>query len=224
MPLTVPQIIRLAREIDEQWNIEELKLFTSDNLGINLDNIAPEGGLKDRAIQLIASLNTNRPRPRDREFLEKLRICPNARLRQVADELLTPNFFAPNDDPHDAIMLGEYAFVDRAELRTKLRDFTSPSHYTTRVLVVRGLEPCGKSYSWQFLSQRQARARHHPGAPASDLKTARPSCSVHVESAPRTRADKGSRQPLSFQFRSTSLFRRTAHPPDPREKTGLGGV
>lgn len=151
MPLTGAQIIRLAREIDQQWDIPTLKLFTSDNLGVDLDNIAPDGSLKDRAIKLITILNTNRP-PRDGELLEKLKICSNAALRQVAGELLTPHFFAPNDDPHDAIMLGEYAFVDRGELREKLRAFTSPSHYTTRVLVVRGLEPCGKSYSWHFIS------------------------------------------------------------------------
>jgi len=42
----------------------------------------------------------------------------------------------------------------------------------------------------QLPQQRQARVRHHPGAPASDFKTARPSCSVHVESAPRTRSDR----------------------------------
>lgn len=65
--------------------------------------------------------------------------------------MLTPGFFAPNKDAHDAILLGRTAFVARASLRQQLREFTNPSAYTTRVLVVRGSEPGGKSYSWEFL-------------------------------------------------------------------------
>jgi hypothetical protein len=151
MPLTGAQIKRLADELDRQWDLPTLKLFTSDHLDVNLDNLTPDGSLKERAVKLITYLNSQLP-PRDRELLEKLRVRQNTPLRNVANELLKPPFFAPrSDDPHDAIVLGRAAFVDRAQLREKLREFTNPSPNTTRVLIIRGDEPCGKSYSWAFL-------------------------------------------------------------------------
>jgi hypothetical protein len=149
--MTGAQINRLADELDRQWDIPALRLFASDHLDLSLDNLAPEGGLKERAVKLITYLNSRLP-PRDRELLEGLRDRQNARLRDVANDLLKPPFFSPrNDDPHHAIVLGRAAFVDRAELREKLREFTNPSANTTRVLITRGDEPCGKSYSWAFL-------------------------------------------------------------------------
>lgn len=69
----------------------------------------------------------------------------------MAADLLRPGFLSPTVNPLDAIVLGETAFIDRAPLRTRLKKFINPSLYTTRVLIVRGEEPCGKSYSWQFL-------------------------------------------------------------------------
>lgn len=150
MPLTGAQITRLANELAKEWDIPTLNLFASDYLDINLDKLTLGSELKERAFKLITMLNSQLP-PRDGEMLEKLRVCHNARLRNVAIELLTPLFFSPTEDPHDAIVLGKTVFVDRAELRQKLREFTSPSPYTTRVLIIRGDEPCGKSYSWSFL-------------------------------------------------------------------------
>jgi hypothetical protein len=83
--------------------------------------------------------------------LEELRRRGNAKLKEVANELLKPTFYSPTGDPHDAIVLGRTAFVDRANLRQVVHDFTNPSPFTTRVLIVRGDQPCGKSYSWEFL-------------------------------------------------------------------------
>jgi hypothetical protein len=150
MPLTSRQITLLVDELDQQWDLATLRRFASDYLTLQLDNLAPAGSLKQRALELVNHVNSQLP-PRDRELLEQLRLHGNARLRQVAGELLTPAFFSPSNDPHDAILLGRAAFVDRERLRTVLRDFTNPSVYTTRVLVIRGEVPCGKSYSWEFL-------------------------------------------------------------------------
>lgn len=144
------QIAQLADALDREWNVNELALFASDYWEIKLDNLAPGAGLKELAVKLITKLNTGRPL-RDRELLERLRDRGNAALRELANELLYPPFFSPTDDPHDAIVLGRAAFVDRKRLRENLREFTNPNDNSTRVLIIRGDEPCGKSYSWSFL-------------------------------------------------------------------------
>jgi len=119
-------------------------------MNYNLNNEAPAGSMKERAMVFINAMNSALP-PRDRELLENLRIYGNARLRSIADEQLTPKFISPTGLPHDAVLLGRTAFVDRSTLRGILRDFTHPSAYTTRVLIVSGDGPCGKTYSWEFI-------------------------------------------------------------------------
>ena len=52
--------------------------------------------------------------------------------------------------------------------------------------------------------QDKPRVRHDARAAAGDFKTTRPSCSVHAESAPRTRTDKGLDNP--YRPRSGALF------------------
>ena len=149
MPLTGSQIAKLVGELDQHWDLPALTLLASD-LDVNLGNVAPGRPMKEAALALVTHLNASMP-PRDAELLEKLRVTGNAPLKAVAAELLAPGFFSPTDDPHDAILLGRTAFVDRGNLRDELREFTNPSPYTTRVLLVRGNEPCGKSYTWEFL-------------------------------------------------------------------------
>jgi hypothetical protein len=150
MPLTGAQITSLADSFEASgWSVPQLTLF-ADSLGLDLNQIAPAGSFKQRALQFIAEMNKGIP-PRDRELLEALRDRGNAVLRAAANELLKPSYFSPTGDPHDAILLGKRAFVDRADLRQVLRDFTNPNPLTTRVLIVRGEEPGGKSYSFFFL-------------------------------------------------------------------------
>lgn len=168
MPLTGAQITMLAQAIDAEWDLNTLTLFASDKLDVQLGNLAPDGDLKERAAKLINALNASIP-PRDTEFLEGLRRAGNATLRTLAGELLVPAFLSPTNDPHDAIVLGRQVFVNREKLRKKLRDFTSPNPYTTRVLVIRGEGPCGKSYSWPFLRHL---ARVTTGAQAQQLRLA----------------------------------------------------
>jgi hypothetical protein len=152
MALTGSQITKLARELSDQWsNVARLKLFASDELDVDLDTLASAAATPhDAAFRLVEHMNSSWP-PRDRELLEVLRDRGNARLRLVAQELLRPGYFSPNGEALYAILLGRAPFVDRDDLRSKLEAFTNPGQFTPRVLVVRGEEPCGKSYTWGFL-------------------------------------------------------------------------
>jgi hypothetical protein len=151
MPLTGQQITRLAQVFVEQWDLPRLIVFT-DGLNFDLNNEAPSGSVKERAIIFIGKMNSSLP-PRDRELLEQLRLYGNATLKAVASELLAPTFYSPSltNDPHDAILLGRAAFVDRADLRQIITEFTQPTPFTTRLLIIRGDQPGGKSYSWEYL-------------------------------------------------------------------------
>jgi hypothetical protein len=148
MALTGSQITSLANAINGEWNLQKLTLFASD-LNFNLDNEAPDGPLVKRAFVFINEMNRLR---RDRELLQKLQAETNARLQNLADEFLKPPFFSPTGSARDAILLGKTAFIDRAPLRGSTDYFTSPNPgNNTRVLVVRGDRPCGKSYTWEFI-------------------------------------------------------------------------
>jgi len=149
MPLTGQQIAKLADIIDQQLSPQALELIATD-LGVNLNNLVPGASVKTWAFKLIETLNGRMP-PEDGLLLSKLSSHANSVLRAAALELLKPTFLSPTGDPHDAIVLGRTAFVARETLRGRLKEFTNPSPYTTRVLVVRGDEPGGKSYSWEFL-------------------------------------------------------------------------
>jgi len=164
--LTGAQVSWLANEVDQSWSADKLAVFVHEELEIDFSKLAPGQDLKQRVVELFKVLTRDLPM-RDGELLEKLEIAGNQRLRNAARKLLQPSYFSPTTDPHDAILLGEEAFVDRGELRKKLRKFTNPSPYTTRVLIIRGEEPCGKSYSWSFLrhlawSSVGAKAVHVP--------------------------------------------------------------
>lgn len=148
MSLTGPDVSRLVDELNAQLDDARLQLLATD-LDVDLNNMSPGGSVKERAYTLISHLNGLTP-PRDRQLLEMLAARGNARLKQVAGDLLKPTF-VPTGDPHDAVLLGKVAFIARDGLRKVLRDFTNPSQLTTRVLIVRGDDPGGKSYSWEFL-------------------------------------------------------------------------
>lgn len=151
MPLTSHQIDALASAIEADWSFAGLTMFAKDYWQIDPGNLAPNARLKVQAREFITELNSRLP-PGDRDLLVKLRDCSGVpALASIATNLLAPSYLSPTDDPHDAILLGKAAFVDRAVLRDHLREFTNPSPNTTRVLIIRGDGPCGKSYSWSFL-------------------------------------------------------------------------
>lgn len=152
MPLTDPQLDELARAFSDAWDLDTVRDFFSTNLEVDIENLAPNGSVTDRAKVAVEMLNTAWP-PRDRELLRELREHGNAVLRQVATRLSTLGYFAPNgaEDEMQAILLGERPFVNRRELRDLLGDFITPSQYASRVVLVTGDAPNGKSYTWEFL-------------------------------------------------------------------------
>lgn len=149
MPLTMKQVDDLSEQMAQEWSLSALVLFAS-KLGVNLANLATMGTFKERAVIFINHMNSLVP-PRDIVLLEALQRDGNASLKAVAAGLLKPTFYSATGDAHDAIVFGKTAFVDRTNLRDEVRTFTNPSPYSTRVLIVRGDEPGGKSYTWEFL-------------------------------------------------------------------------
>jgi hypothetical protein len=149
MILNSAQITELADQIEAQSNLPNLTLY-AQQLSINLANLVGNVPLKQSAISLITHLQSRTP-PIIDQFLEIVRNEGNAALAATANELLKPTYYSPTGKPHDAIILGATAFVGRDDLRTGLKKFTNPSQFTTRVLIVRGPEPGGKSYSWEFI-------------------------------------------------------------------------
>lgn len=149
MTLTLQQIEEVADALSN-FDFQTLSNLAAPLLNVPVANIAGQGTLKEQARKFVEHMNNWRP-PRDRELLQMLAQHPSAALQGLANRLLTPTFFSPTGLARDAILLGKQAFVDRGDLRTVLKDFIHPSLYTTHVLVVRGEQPGGKSYSWCFL-------------------------------------------------------------------------
>lgn len=150
--LTDAQIDQLADALDLHSNEGTLSLIATD-LGVNWENLTTGvTSFRGGAVRLIRHLNAKLP-PRDAELLEMVRTGKhsNAALRAVASALMTPNYFSPNGDPHEAIVLGRTAFIARPGLRLSIRDFTTVSAFTSRMMVVRGDAPGGKSYTWEYL-------------------------------------------------------------------------
>jgi hypothetical protein len=151
VPLSGAQVTRLAQVIGEQWDIATLDMFASDHLDVNLGNLKADGNLKERAFSLINHLNSVEFPPRDEELLRHLSTVPNKRLRDLAGELLKPDFVSLDGSPLGAIVLGPASFIDRMDLREAVGEFLRPTHNSTRVLIIRGADPGGKSYSFTFL-------------------------------------------------------------------------
>ncbi|MBV5275725.1 MAG: hypothetical protein JZU52_19505 [Lamprocystis purpurea] len=151
MNLTNPQIDELADELDQHSDDGRLQLMATD-LGVNWANLT--NGItpfRERAATLIRYLNGQLP-PRDAELLEMVRTRGNARLQAVAARLMAPTYYSPTGDAHDATVLGRTAFIARPDLRARIHEFTTgANNYTTRMLVVRGGTPGGKSYTWEYL-------------------------------------------------------------------------
>jgi len=151
MPLNDRQIDELARAIDDYLTLPALIQLAAE-IDVLLSNIAPDGSVQTRALTLLKVLNGALP-PRDRELLEAISAKGlgeiSASLRAVVDKLLTPTYQPPN--ARAAVLLGRTGFFGRNELRERVREFTDPSPFTSRVLVVQGDGPGGKTYSWEFL-------------------------------------------------------------------------
>lgn len=86
MPLSPSQIRELADAFHYQWNLQRLVIFAA-LFDYNLQNEAPTGTLRYRALKFITDMNTSGP-PRDRELLKELSVEGNANLRSIAEDLL----------------------------------------------------------------------------------------------------------------------------------------
>ena len=144
------QIAELATALDEHSGHGPLELIARD-LGVTWANLIVGVSFRRHAEVFIRYLIEQNP-PRDGELLEVLRTGKNAELQAVADRLIKPTYYSPTGDAHDAIILGQMAFIARPDLRSRIRGFTSGVNmFTTRMLVVRGVTPGGKSYTWSYL-------------------------------------------------------------------------
>lgn len=150
MLLSGAEVVRLSREVERQLALDALTIQLS-NIGLDLGAIAPGGSLYERAYAMLVHVQQLRP-PRTRELLRAMQTWGNAAIAAVATELLTPPYFSPTDDPIDATLIGRAAFVNRRDLREAARTFALHAAGGSHVLVVRGTRPCGKSYTWQYLS------------------------------------------------------------------------
>jgi hypothetical protein len=73
-------------------------------------------------------------------------------VKEAADRTLAElSSTSAKDDPYLCHLIYQQPFIDRSELRRNLKDLLSESK--SRVLVVTGDRPCGKSYTWFFISQ-----------------------------------------------------------------------
>ena len=149
MKLLPNQIRLLVDHIDLYWNPERLDLFASD-MGVNLYNEVQPGNMRAITYEFISGLNSEQP-PRIGQMLTLLAQDPNPALRAVAERLNRRPYESPTGDEHDAVLLGDLAFIGRPELRDILREFSYADALSERLLVVRGGEPCGKTYSWWFI-------------------------------------------------------------------------
>jgi hypothetical protein len=148
MFLNGPQTTELVDAIAGVLLPDALDLLAQD-LGIDLDKEGAPHSLKERAFVLILALGKPVP-PRHADLLERLSHHPNAILRNKAMELLRPSYF-PGGDPRNAILLGRKSFYARPGLRDRVSEFLNPSSLSSRILIVSGQGPGGKSYSYEFL-------------------------------------------------------------------------
>lgn len=149
MKLLPNQIRLLVDQIHLYWNPDKLNLFASD-MGVNLFNEVQPGNMRAITYEFISGLNSEQP-PRIGQMLTLLAEDPNQALAGAAKRLNKRPYESPTGDEHDAVLLGDLAFIGRPELRDILRDFSYADNFSVRMLVLRGGEPCGKTYSWWFI-------------------------------------------------------------------------
>lgn len=147
MFLTGADVHEVASAVNNQMDAARFELILTD-FGLN-PNDFPAAQLLVRVTQVFEKLRRAMP-PRDGDLLAFLYQRGNNALRATIDQVRTPSYY-PAPDPHRAILLGRLVFVDRDGLRVRTRAFTQANAHSTHVLVVRGEEPGGKSYSWEYL-------------------------------------------------------------------------
>ncbi|MGB8860311.1 MAG: hypothetical protein WCC60_13680 [Ilumatobacteraceae bacterium] len=156
MPIQRAEIKQIARAISDGWTGSELALKLNDHLGVSLADVMPPAETyPEGVVKVVCNLCARQPSLRA-PLLWLMRDHGTSDMVTVAVELLTPSYFSPSGLPIDAMTLGPRSFIDRADLRQRLAAFEQPSLYTSRVAVIAGEQPGGKSYSWYFLQHLAA--------------------------------------------------------------------
>lgn len=96
------------------------------------------------------------------DLLEMLRASRFPAVREIATRMLADATVAATGaartppagggataDPYRSHLVGELLFIDRTPLRAHVKDLLSDT--PSRVLVVTGARPCGKSYTWHYV-------------------------------------------------------------------------
>ncbi len=151
MRLTLQQIDKLVDLIPKAFTLADYRMFLDDELGITLDNIAPDGTYEKRILKSIEFLNSE-PGGRGDELLHALKVkTTNVAAQKLLSQIARHDYVSPTRDADDAIMMGKLAFVNRSGLRKLLIDFYSPDDFTSHVLQIRGESVSGKSHSWNLI-------------------------------------------------------------------------
>lgn len=149
MRLTLQQIAKLVDLIQDAFSIDEFRALTFGRLGIDFDTEAPNGPYDQRVRDLVDVLQA---RGLSGDLVEAVGAeSLNASQRRTLQEILSQDFVAPTNDPHEAILLGRLSFMNRTRLRQHLKEFTNPGAHSGRVIVVRGPSPSGKTHSWHLV-------------------------------------------------------------------------
>jgi hypothetical protein len=152
MPLRSDEIRELASSLNVEWNFARLKLVASDWFSLTLEDLAPLNSEKiEYATAFVSKVNEL---GRDHEFLLRLQGEGNANIQRIAIKLLTVPFISTQDEnAYFAISLESTPFIGRNELRRNIENFSNPQvrRKKSRVLIVSGSKPCGKSITKEYL-------------------------------------------------------------------------
>ena len=155
------QIKRLCEEIDERFEVEELRRVVRFRLDVALDYVAGPGPAFDRIFELV---DWAMRKDRLADLFEGL-ADENAAIRPVLEELrraaaaaspVTTGGDGPSaaDDPAARLLIYGEPFVDRRVLAELLEQLWSPQEYN--VLLVQGDRHSGRSHSWWLIKRMAA--------------------------------------------------------------------
>ncbi|KQV04419.1 MULTISPECIES: effector-associated domain EAD1-containing protein [unclassified Kitasatospora] len=142
---------RLVTVVADFYDIDNLRI---DLRGINHPVRIVGGGTLDAVVYDVV-LDAERT-GRLADLLTMFAACRYPDVREVADELLRGQGSpAMQPDPFLTDLVGQRLYVDRTLLRSHFKDLVSASK--SRVLVVTGQRPCGKSFTYFFVTHIAAR-------------------------------------------------------------------
>ena len=154
-PLSTEQLRMMHNAVLESYDRQtlEMKLFELDR---RLDVISPPGSLSNVVFRLLQTAQ------REGWMIDLLRMFKESSypaVREAANRILTHNLPSqdraetptPDLPAADPYLIGRQPFIDRNVLRMHLKDLLSDSE--SRVLMITGERPCGKSYTWRYVNQ-----------------------------------------------------------------------